>query len=438
MREIVGTLADKRVRKAKVDRRSFLRFSTVLAGACAASPVLVPTAKAVTTGANPPDAVEGEDGVEIRYTICLMCHSACGLRVKVHNNVIEKIDGNPYHPNSMEEDVRLPYDTDPKDAVNVIGKACAKAQAYMETTYSPFRVRGPLKRVGRRGEGRWQAISWDQALNEIAARLRQYRSFDPIDPSLPELGPKANQVIFAPGRYEHGQKEFTDRWFKNCFGTVNNRLDHTSICEQSHHIAGYLTTEWKKNHFKPDINQAKFLIWFGANPFDAGFPAQTLARRVVNFLKRGGRMAVVDPRFSNTASKAHYWVPAKPATDGAVAMAMARWMVDNERYDTNFLSAPSKAAAAAANEATWTDSTYLVNIATRAFVRPADVGLSGEATDYVVSVGGNLAVHSSVDRADLFVTTTVNDQELESVFQLVVERLRERTVDEYAAIAGVD
>jgi hypothetical protein len=68
MREILGTLADKRVRKSNIDRRSFLRFSAALAGACAASPVLVPSAKAVTTGALAPDPLEGEDNVKIRST----------------------------------------------------------------------------------------------------------------------------------------------------------------------------------------------------------------------------------------------------------------------------------------------------------------------------------------------------------------------------------
>jgi len=438
MREIVGTLADRRVREANLDRRSFLRFSAALAGACAAGPALVPTAKALTTGAVPPDPIEGTGGVDIRYTVCLMCHSACGLRVKVHDGVIEKIDGNPYHPNNMEPYERIPYETRPEEAIGAIGRVCAKPQAYMETTYSPYRIRAPLKRAGGRGEGKWRAISWDQALDEIAAKLREYRSFEPIDPGLPELGPKANQVMFAPGRYEHGQKEFTDRWFKNCFGTINYRQDHTSICEESHHIGWLLATEGKKNHFKPDIANAKFIIWFGTNPLEANFPAQTLGRKIADFIKRGGKMAVVDPRFSHTAAKAHLWLPAKPATDGAVAMGIARWLIDNEKYDKKFLSAPSKEAAAKINELSWTDATYLVNTETGLFARPGDVGLAGEATDYVVSAGGELKVHRSVDAADLLASVTVNDQKLKSAFQLAVERVRERTIEQYAAIAGVD
>ncbi|MBI4875657.1 MAG: molybdopterin-dependent oxidoreductase [Acidobacteria bacterium] len=439
MREIIGTITDKRVQKAQLGRRGFLRFSATLAGACSVGPLLIPTpAKALTTGANPPDPLENDPNVRVRYTVCLMCNSGCGLRVKVHNGVIAKIDGNPYHPNNMEAYERLPYATDPKDALTTIGRVCVKAQAYAENVYSPYRLRTPLKRVGKRGEGKWQAIGWDQALDEIGAKLSQYRSFDPIDPALPELGPKVNQILFAPGRIQDGRKHFTDRWFGNCLGTINFRQDHTSICEESHHIAGFLATEYRKNHFKPDIARAEYIIWFGANPLEANFPAQTLGRKLMDFTKRGGKMAVVDPRFSKTASKADVWIPAKPGTDAAVAMGIARWMIDNGKGDWGFLMSPSKAAAAKRGETTWTDSTFLVNQTTRKFVRPAEAGLAGVAADYVVSAGGKLALASAVDSADLNVTTTAGKDPAKSVFQLVVERLRERTVAQYAAIAGVD
>lgn len=431
--------SSKKARVQGLDRRSFLRFSMALAGAAFTSPLLVQTAKAVTTGALPPDPLEGSENVEIRYTVCLMCHSKCGLRVKVHNNVIVKIDGNPYHPNNMEDAYeRIPESTAPKDAEAFIGRICAKPQAYTETIYSPYRIKGPLKRVGKRGEGNWQAISWDQALDEIAAKLRTYRSTDPIDPKFPELGPKSNQVLFAPGRYQHGQKEFTDRWFGKCFGTINFRHDHTSICEQSHHIAGYLTTGWTRNHFKPDIAKAEFLLWFGANPLEANFPFQTLARKITDFKARGGKMAVVDPRYSMTAAKADKWLPAKPGTDAAVAMAMARWMVDNGKYDVNFLTNPSKAAANKANETCWTDATYLVNLNTGGFLRPAEIGIPGAASDFVVMAGGSPTLHSAVDKAELLVNTSISGIPVKSSFQLVTERLRERSIDEYAAIAGLD
>jgi anaerobic selenocysteine-containing dehydrogenase len=308
----------------------------------------------------------------------------------------------------------------------------------METVYDPLRLRGPLKRVGKRGEGKWVSISWDQAMDEIATRLKEYRSFDPIDPNYPELGPKANQVVFAPGRYEHGQKEFTDRFWAKCYGTINKRHDHTSICEESHHIAGYLMTEWKKNHFKPDIANAEFIIWWGSNPLEAGFPMQALARKVMDFKARGGKMAVVDPRFAKTAAHADYWVPVKPGGDAALALGIARWMVDNDQYDSLFLSAPSKAAANANDEASWTDATYLVNLNTKKFVRPADVGLSGEADDYVVSSGGSLSLHSEANAGDLEVTTEVDGVPMKSVFQLILERLRERTIEEYAELSGIE
>jgi tetrathionate reductase subunit A len=439
MREILGTIDDRRVQKARLGRRDFLRLSTTFAGACSVGPLFVPTpAKALTTGANPPGPLEDDPNVRIRYTVCLMCNSNCGLRVKVNNGFIAKIDGNPYHPNNMEAYERVAYATDPKDALTTIGRVCVKPQAYAETVYSPYRLRTPLKRAGKRGEGKWQAITWDQALDEIATRLKEYRSFDPIDPAIPELGPKVNQILFAPGRIQDGLKDFTDRWFGKCLGTINFRQDHTSICEESHHIAGYLATEYRKNHFKPDIANAEFLIWFGTNPLEANFPAQTLGRKLMDFKKRGGKMAVVDPRFSKSASKADIWIPARPGTDAAIAMGIARWMLDNGKVDWGFLSSPSKAAAAKRGETTWTDATYLVNQSTRKFVRPADVGLIGDASDYAISVAGKFALASQTDTADLTVTTTVGKDPAKTAFQMVVDRLKERTVAQYAAIAGVD
>jgi len=148
-------------------------------------------------------------------------------------------------------------------------------------------------------------------------------------------------------------------------------------------------------------------------------------------------MAVVDPRFSNTAAHAHYWVPIKPGTDAALAMGMARWMVDNGSFDRRFLTAPTREAAAKINETCWTDATYLVNLKTNRFLRPSEAGLSGAATDYVVSVGGRLMVHTQVDTADLEVSAAVNEIPVKSSFRLTQERLRERTLEEYAAICGV-
>ena len=127
-------------------------------------------------------------------TVCLMCHSACGIQVKVHDGVAVKIEGNPYHPNVMEP--HLPYDTDPVKANRIGGTICAKGGAALQTLYNPRRIQHPLKRVGPRGSGKWKTITWETAYREIIEGgdlfgqghvdgLRAIRRFDTIDPESP-------------------------------------------------------------------------------------------------------------------------------------------------------------------------------------------------------------------------------------------------------------
>jgi anaerobic selenocysteine-containing dehydrogenase len=416
----------------RLDRRSFVKVAT-MAGAAAAvgSPALAATTvqKAVYGS---PDPIEGSPGVEIVRSVCLMCHSACGIQAKVANGVVVKVDGNPYHPNCMDPDERLPYTTPPGEADFVRGRNCVKSQAAMQTLYDPYRLRQPLKRVGPRGSGQWEEISWKQALDEIAAAMEPYNHPDtPIDPDFPEMGNLPNKFLFSAGRIEHGQKEYTDRIFKNGFGTQNYRHDHTSICELSHHTAGDLVSDFKKHHWKPDILNSDYLVWFGTRPMEAGFPMAALARKLAGFLDRGGKMVVVDPVLSNTAARAHTWLPIKMGTDAALALGMARWMIDNGRYDEAFLTNTKKQVN---GEQSYSDATFLVDTATGEWVR------DGDGKNMVWN--GGMAY--SVDDAPGYKgelepgTVMVGGVSARTAFSLFVDRVREKTLEEYAAVCGID
>jgi tetrathionate reductase subunit A len=455
----------------KIDRRLFLKLGFGAAAAATACPVLFRMVQGqipqnVFTGLQP-DTPETDPAVNIVYTTCLMCRSDCGIRARVQNGVLNKLDGNPYHPNNVDFDEAIPYFTDPKDARTVIGRCCAKAQAGIEVLYDPFRVKTPLKRVGPRGSGQWKAISWEQALTEIieggnlfgegeVAGLRAIRNLtDDIDPAIPELGKKANQLVFMAGRIEELERDFSDRFFRNCFGTVNFRNDHTSICEQARHLATNVMTG--VNHLKPDLVNARYLIIFGSNPLEAGFPMITFARRLVNeFKENGGKLVVVDPRFSPTAAKADRWVPVKPGGDGAIAFGMIRWMIENRRYNADFLRVPSAGAAAAIygkdrfnkDISTHCDASYLViadpnNPNNRKFLRASDAGITGGGNEFVVMMAGAPARNTDVKtlaqtlEVQLEFDGMVNGIRVKSVFALLKERVFERTIDEYANIAGI-
>ncbi len=505
-------------------RRDFLKTAAFLGGTVVFTEVISPllgprnrVAAATLLGGNdyPFDRPETQ-----LYTACLQCHNACAIKVKIHNGVAVKIDGNPYSPMTMLPQIE--YGASPRDAARVDGKLCPKGQAGVQTLYDPYRIVKVLKRAGKRGEGKWITIPFEQAINEIvnggnlfgegnvpglkdiyvlrdaalakdlatdaaavAAKKMTLDEFKAkhkehldllIDPDHPDLGPKNNQLVFMAGRIEHGRVEFAKRWLNNAFGSPNY-FEHTTICEQSHHIAyARMTDQWSggkwsggKTHLKPDALNARFIIYFGTSPFEANFGPTNMVERITAGLADGRlKIAVVDPRLSKTAAKAWKWVPIRPGTDAALALGMIRWILDNQRYDAAFLSAANKAAAKAAGETTWTNATYLVRVekdGPGALLRGSEAGLVNKSEEekdgkkvttyvtpdgsavftedpFVVSVGGALVPVNPYDDknsvvGDLLATATAGEVPVKTAFQLLRELVSEKSVEEWAAAAGV-
>jgi len=432
--------------ESDVTRRSFVSVSGALAAGAAIGTTFFTVNSAAAQDFGDPILVETDAQVDIKYSVCLACHSACGVRCKVVNGVLDKIDGNPYHPNTLEP--HLPYATDPAIARTVPGHLCAKGQAGIQVLYNPLRIKQPLKRVGDRGAGQWQAISWDQAFSEIGDQLTPLRDLATnVDPSAPELGPMANKVVFCGGRNEHGQKEFTDRFWGNGFGTINKRHDHTSICETSHHVGYALATgngdfgDKAATKGSTDLANCECVLWFGTDPMSANFPFVAQARKLSEMIENGGKLAVVDPRFNVTASKADWWLPVVPGTDAALALALGRYIIDNSLYNTDFLQRPHDAASNPTSELNTTDSTFLVKIVgghATAYLRSDEAGLGGTNQDFVVWSGGGPAQYDSVDTADLLPgMVMVSGILCKTSFELYAEQTQAQTVDAWATICGI-
>lgn len=437
------TLLDK-----GISRRSFLKLSSTLAAGTALAGVLFREDKARAAYFGNPVLVDTNPRVEIKYSVCQGCHGRCGLKAKIVDGILTKLEGNPFHPCNLEQ--HLPFATDPATVRALSGRMCAKGLAGMQTLYDPHRLKQPLKRVGERGAGQWEAISWEQAFSEIAAKLLQYRDLNtPIDPNAPELGKKVNQIMFSGGRNQ--QSAFTDVFFRNIIGTINYRHDHTSICEASHHVAHELTFGWGDappfltsgfpNHTKPDLPNAEFVLWFGTDPCSANFTFVAIARKFIEMAQRGGKFYVVDPRCNVAASKSN-WVPIKPGTDAALALGIARHIIDNNLYNAAFLRRPHDGAANPTGELNVADATLLVKIEggrPTAFLRASEAGIPGGTnTDFVVWSGGAAVKFNTVDTAELLPgVLNVNGITCKTAFQLYVERVRERTLAEWSAICGV-
>lgn len=439
------------------------------------------------------------------FTTCLQCHINCHLKARILDGVVVKIDGNPYSSQNLLPNIN--YKASLKEGARIDGKICPRGQAGIQTLYDPFRIRKVLKRDGPRGSGRWKTITFDKAIDEIVnggklfasigeernvpglkdsfvlkdAKLAKSMSDDIakikkkeitvaqfkdkykdkldflIDPEHPDLGPKNNQFVFLAGRIEHGRSEFAKRWLKDAFGSANF-FEHTTICEQSHHIAyKYLTAQymvedgkgkWEegKTHMKPDILNSEFIIFFGTGAFEANFGVTPMAEKVTDSLvERNLRYAVIDPRLSKTAAKARWWVPIKPGADGAFALGMIRWIIENNQYDQRYLENANKAAAEADGEPTCSNACYLIKIdkgLPGKSLRANEIGIGAES-QFVVSRGGALIAVDPNDEAesvegDLLVNTVINGIPVKSAFLLLKEEALSKTIEEYARICGVD
>jgi tetrathionate reductase subunit A len=465
-------------------RRDFLKVSVLVGGTAAFLGTMPKVGKAVETASRKAQNYPLNDPENVIYSVCLNCHNACTIKGHILDGVLVKIDGNPYSPQNLNP--HLPEETSLADAARIDAPLCPKGQGGVQVLYDPYRVRKVLKRAGKRGENKWETIEWDQFIDEVVNggnlfgegnvdgfdavwklrdpdlsselasdsaavasgemsladfKAKHEANLDMlIDPEHPDLGPVNNQFVFQGGRVEHGRKELIKRWVYNSFGSVNFYL-HTTICEQSHHVAYKVSNSAGKDHMKPDTMNSEFVIYFGTSPFEANFGPTNMTPKITqSIVNRGMKIAVVDPRLSKTAGKAWKWLAPKPGTDAAVALGMTRWIIENERYDAAFLSAPNIDVANAINETAFSDATNLVDVSTMKFVKASDLGVEipeGGEDSRVVLVDGVPALAATAPKGDLFVDKTISGIKVKSAFQMLSERAAEMTIDEYADYAGV-
>ncbi|MCX6548036.1 MAG: molybdopterin-dependent oxidoreductase [Acidobacteria bacterium] len=371
------------------------------------------------------------------YTVCLNCNTGCGIKVKIIDGVAVKIDGSPYNPFTLNP--HLPMTEGLERAARVDGGICPKGQAGHTGAYDPWRIRKVLKRAGKRGEGKWTSIPFGQAMDELANggklfahvpgeenrvvtgmkeiwSLRDPKVFADmaadvelirkkkltvaqfkakhaanlhhlIDPEHQDFGPKNNQFVYMWGRKKGGRSDFDAR-FTGAFGTANTH-GHTTVCQGSLYFASKAISEQyvgdtfkdgQKFYWQVDLEHAEFVLFVGANLFDANYGPSNRTPRMTQRLADGQlKIAVMDPRFTKLAAKGSRWIPVKPGTDAAFAQGMIRWILENKRYDAKFLGACNKGGAAAVKETSWSNAAWLVKLekdgTAGAFLRASEIGL---------------------------------------------------------------
>lgn len=276
-----------------VTRREFFLAGAAIAAGALTRPAAV-AAHDLDVELKPGKAVSPWSGVEYKATpsVCTLCPSRCPILVFTDDGRIAKIQGNP-------------------DSERTMGKLCARGQAGVEQLYDPDRVPWPMMRAGKRGEGRWQRISWDVALQELGTRLKQLR-----DAGTPE------KLMLLHGRLSVGTERLVRDVFMTAYGSATV-AGPESLGRAARRAAHRLT--WGGTEDNWDIGKARFVLNFGSNFLEAHTSHVATARRYgAAMVENGLRMVTFDVRLSNTAARSHEWVPVRPGTDLAVVLAMCQ------------------------------------------------------------------------------------------------------------------
>lgn len=238
---------------------------------------------------------------------CNICFNCCPTEYHLREGKVVRVTGNEADPLWK-------------------GKVCPKSQFLLQLYNSEERLTRPLKRVGKRGEGRFEPISWEQALDEIAAKLTALRD---------EYGPET-LGLFAGTRTGTLTRRGYILMFQQLWGTPNYS-DTEAFCSEAKRVAYMLTqgANGSGNSYTPtDIGTAQLYVYFGDNQAES---------RPVHFgmvndwrLRNGARMIVVDPRLTVTASKADLWLPIRTGTDWALALALAHHLFTTDQHDALF------------------------------------------------------------------------------------------------------
>jgi anaerobic selenocysteine-containing dehydrogenase len=232
---------------------------------------------------------------------CRVCHGGCGVLVHVKDGVITKVEGNPDFPTNY-------------------GAICSKGLAVPQLVYHPDRVKYPLKRAGAKGEGKWQRISWDEALDIIAEKYKAI---------VKEYGPEAIVLGYGTGRNYEG---FLYR-FANLLGTPNV-LTAGHMCYGPRIATSGITCG--KLTLCDYENKPKCVMVWGNNVVISNGDEYT-GENLSYVLARGAKLIVVDPRLTYLAGRADVWLQLRPGTDVALALGMANVIINEELYDRQFV-----------------------------------------------------------------------------------------------------
>ena len=285
----------------KVDRRSFLSFILGGAAGTALSPLpwKLTDDLAIWTQNWPWTPVPEKGEISYMTSACTLCPGGCGIAVKKSAERVIKIEGLEGHP------------------VND-GGLCILGLAGAQLLYGPARIQTPLKRVN----GGWQKISWQDAIAEISAKLRQLRNSG-----------SAHKVACVAGSDRGTVPGLLNR-FLTVYGSPN--FIRTPSIWDSYELTLYLT-QGSRSMAGFDIENADFLLSFGSGLIEGWGSPGYMFRAKSTMREKGGRMDQIESRLSKTAAKSDHWISIKPGTEGALALSLAHVIIKERLYNREFV-----------------------------------------------------------------------------------------------------
>lgn len=344
------------------------------------------------------------------YTACMGtgCHEHCTLKTIVKDGRIVRTEQSVLGP---PEGLRYGI--------------CQKGIEYAKFPYLPARLLRPLKRVGERGEGKFQEISWEQAMNEIGAKLREIRD---------KYGPQSvvvnTFVCGYPANWATLHPILMNR-FIHTFGASAQKLE---MIDMGYYYATQfdLGRSWPYGNYDPRLlSHANHILIWGSNPLGATRAAAS-TRNMLDAQERGAKLVNIGIAYDSTAARVDQFVPIKSGTDAVLALSMARVLIEEDLYDHEYVT-------------NYTVAPFLVRDDNGKFLRESDITPGGDPGKYVFwnqapagprAIAARMHDFKNSDPA-LLAEPVINGIPCRTAFQRLREHVAEWTPEHQEELTGV-
>jgi len=392
-REVNG-MEEERILERKFTRRSFLKGAA--ATAAAAGVVVAGGGTLLKTVAEAAGDAAAESGEQVFYGSCRAnCFGGCRVKVTVRGGKVVKTE--------MAEFPDKRYN-----------RICAKGITHMQTMYAADRLKYPIKRVGERGAGQWEQITWEEAVGEITDSWKKY---------IEESGGKS--IIFSAGTGNFGSVSWQSQGrLQGLLGAASatSAYDNTALSTSTKCFG--VGPHYSANEMADLLNAKTILLW-GTNPTQAQIQNSHFIKEAQ---ENGATLIHIDPTYNPITSKCDIHVPLRPGTDGALAMAMINIILENGWTDEAFIKKS-------------TVGPFLAKESDGKFLRLSDISevAAGSEEDAIVVRGADGSVGVPADIADPVITGsfTIKGIKVTTAFDLLVERVAEWTPERASELCDI-